>query len=155
MERVTAASRPPSPGLTRPSAPGELLRPGLLVAGVWRSSGSGGTREHIDPTTGQVQQAFALAGPTEVDEAVAGARAALRGWRSWSVVRRQGVLNELGRLIRAHADELAAINALEVGTPAALSASRYRAGPGFFEYYAGWLDKANGDTFRSSGARST
>jgi aldehyde dehydrogenase (NAD+) len=137
--------------ITRPAAPAELLVPGLLVGGEWLDHGSGGEREHIDPSTGRVQQRFALAGPDDVDRAVTAARSALSDWRRWPVNQRRDVLNRLGQLIREHAEELAAINALEVGTPAALSYARYTSGPTFFEYYAGWLDKATGDSLRWPG----
>ena len=56
------------------------------------------------------------------------------------------MLNRIGELIRVHAEEFAAINALEVGTPAALSKARYTSGPTAFEYHAGWIDKLSGDT---------
>lgn len=137
--------------IARPADPKQLLKPGILIDGEWLPTGSGGERQHTDPATGRVQQAFALAGETEVDSAVLAARRALTEWRHWAPTRRQDVLNRLGQLIRENADELAAINALEVGTPANLSAMRYRSGPTFFEYYAGWLDKAAGDTFRAPG----
>jgi acyl-CoA reductase-like NAD-dependent aldehyde dehydrogenase len=129
-----------------------LLEPGVFVAGKWRTQGSGGMREHIDPARGVVQQSFPLAGPAEVGEAVDAARAALPGWRRWPVDHRRLVLNRLGELIHTTAADLAAINALEVGTPAALSYQRYTMAPTFFEYFAGWLDKAMGDTSRVPGA---
>jgi aldehyde dehydrogenase (NAD+) len=138
--------------LSRPADPSALLQPGIFVSGQWRSAGSGGIREHVDPATGQVQQAFALAGEAEVAEAIDGARAALPGWRRWTVDQRRTALARLGELIRAQAGDLATINALEVGTPARLSYSRYTASPTFFDYYAGWLDKATGDTARMPGA---
>lgn len=138
-------------GLVRPADPAGLLVPGLLVGGEWRERGSGGVREHVDPATGAAQQRFWLAGPDEVRAAVAAAAAALPAWRRWPVDRRREVLHRLGALLRAQAAELATINALEVGTPAALSYARYTTGQTFFEYYAGWLDKATGDTLRGPG----
>jgi acyl-CoA reductase-like NAD-dependent aldehyde dehydrogenase len=138
--------------LLRPADPAALLEPGIAVNGQWRPGGSGGTREHTDPATGNVQQAFPLAGEAEVAEAVDGARNALPAWRQWSVDQRRAVLIRLGDLIRAHAGDLATINALEVGTPARLSYGRYTGAGTFFDYYAGWLDKAAGDTARMPGA---
>ncbi|WFE28070.1 aldehyde dehydrogenase family protein [Solwaraspora sp. WMMD791] len=138
--------------INRPADPTGLLRPGILIDGQWRDTGTGGRRDHVDPGTGRVQQSFALAGAAEVDEAVAAARAAAPGWRSWPIDRRRQVLSRLGDLIRANAADLAAINALEVGTPAALSYGRYTTGQTFFDYYAGWLDKAAGDVLRMPGA---
>jgi aldehyde dehydrogenase (NAD+) len=138
--------------LSRPADPAALLEPGIFFDGQLRATGTGGVREHVDPASGKVQQAFALAGAAEVAEAVDGARAALPTWRRWSVDQRRAALGRLGDLIRAQAGDLASINALEVGTPARLSYGRYTASPTFFDYYAGWLDKATGDTARIPGA---
>src|ERR1700744_2285468 len=91
-----------------------LLEPALLVGGEWLSQGSAGTAEHTNPSTGRVQASFPLGGPEEVDRAVAAARAAFPAGRRWSPAARQKVLNNLGELIRRDAEELAAINALEV-----------------------------------------
>lgn len=137
--------------IRRPDTPADLLRPGLLVGGVWLDHGGGGERAHVDPSTGQVQQRFPLAGSDDVDRAVTAARSAFAHWRRWPLDHRRDVLNRLGQLVRENAAELAAINALEVGTPAAMSYARYTSGPTFFEYYAGWLDKAAGDSLRWPG----
>ena len=123
-----------------------LLQPGLLVGGEWSTAGSGGCLEHVNPSTGRIQATFPLAGPAEVADAVAAARSAFPAWRRTPPLDRRAVLNRIGELIREHADELAAINALEVGTPAALSRARYRSGATAFEYHAGWVDRLTGDT---------
>jgi aldehyde dehydrogenase (NAD+) len=123
-----------------------LLRPGLLIGDEWRTTGSGGELEHVNPSTGKRQAMFPIAGPTEIDDAVGAARAALASWRRTAPVARRAVLNRIGELIREHADDLATINALEVGTPAALSRLRYTAGITAFEYHAGWVDRLTGDT---------
>ncbi len=127
-----------------------LLRPGLLIGDEWRTAASGGELEHVNPSTGKRQATFPLAGPAEIDDAVGAARAALRAWRRTAPVARRAVLNRVGELIREHADELAVINALEVGTPAALSRMRYTAGITAFEYHAGWIDRLTGDTIPMS-----
>lgn len=137
--------------IERPQNPKEFLRSGIIIGGEWHDSGSGGEREHIDPSTGLVQQTFTVAGQIEVEAAVDAANMALPSWRFWPAAERQRILNRLGSLIREHGRELAVINALEVGTPAALSAQRYLQGPNFFEYYAGWIEKAAGDTVRRQG----
>ncbi len=123
-----------------------LLRPGLVIGGEWRTVGSGGELEHVNPSTGKRQATFPIAGTAEIDDAVGAARAALHSWRRTAPVARRAVLNRIGELIREHAVELATINALEVGTPAALSRMRYTGGISAFEYHAGWIDRLTGDT---------
>jgi len=70
------------------------LPAGLLIDGELIPSGTGGEGTHVNPATGRVQQTFPLAGPDQVDAAVAAARAAFAGWRTWAPARRRGVLQE-------------------------------------------------------------
>ena len=49
-----------------------------------RTSGSGGTRTHIHPVSGEALCEVPLAGPAEVEAAVAKAEAAREGWRRTS-----------------------------------------------------------------------
>ena len=123
-----------------------LLQPGLAIGGEWRTTATGGELDHVNPATGKRQASFPLAGQAEIDDAVAAARGALAEWRAMAPVARRAVLIRIGELNREHADELAAINALEVGTPAWLSRMRYTAGITAFEYHAGWVDRLSGDT---------
>lgn len=50
----------------------------LHVAGERMDKGSGGSYDHVDPSTGQVDATVPLAGPGEVDRAVNGADGAFR-----------------------------------------------------------------------------
>jgi aldehyde dehydrogenase (NAD+) len=53
----------------------------LHIGGEVRSSGSGGTHDHLNPVTGAAQASFPLAGTAEVEEAVAKAEAVRETWR--------------------------------------------------------------------------
>src|SRR4029078_11986370 len=111
---------------------------------------SGGELEHVNPSTGKAQATFPLAGALELDDAVGAARDALQACRRMPPVARRAVLHRIGELIREHADELAVINALEVGTPPPRSRVRYTAGSTAFKYHAGWIDRLTGDTIPMS-----
>lgn len=119
------------------------LPAGLFIGGEWHDSASGGEAAHIDPSTGKPQATYLLAGSSEVDAAVAAARAAQRPWAALPVTERRRILFGLGEAIRANREELSLINALENGTPLPLTRARL-ANDGYFEYYAGWLEKMGG-----------
>ena len=59
----------------------EALPSGLFIGGDWVTQSSAGLMEHISPITGRMQREFVVAGPPEIDQAVATARAALPIWR--------------------------------------------------------------------------
>ncbi|GCE44787.1 Aldehyde dehydrogenase [Rhodococcus wratislaviensis] len=95
----------------------ETLTAGLWIGGERRTAGSGGTYEHVNPSTGQVQGLVPLAGASEVDEAVEAARSAFHEWRRWDPADRRRILNKLAALLADHADELLTIESLETGIP--------------------------------------
>lgn len=80
----------------------------LHVAGERMDKGSGGSYDHVDPSTGQVDATVPLAGPGEVDRAVNGADGAFRDWRHTPPEERRRLLLRLADLIEANADEIRA-----------------------------------------------
>jgi malonate-semialdehyde dehydrogenase (acetylating)/methylmalonate-semialdehyde dehydrogenase len=68
-----------------------------------------------DPATGRRQAEVLLAEPSDVDAAVAAARAAFETWRDVSVVRRARVMFAFRDLVEQHLDDLARIVAAEHG----------------------------------------
>ncbi len=123
----------------------ERLRPGrMLIGGEWVAQGSG-EFVHINPATGRPHPPIAMAGPTEVDLAVAAARAALGGWRSMPADGRRDALLRLAGLIRDHTQELGVLLSLDNGTPQSTAAIFPLAAADNFAYFAGWVDKVGGD----------
>jgi acyl-CoA reductase-like NAD-dependent aldehyde dehydrogenase len=124
----------------------ERLRPGrMLIGEEWVAQGSGGEFVHINPATGRSHPPIAMAGPTEVDWAVAAARAAFAGWRSMPADGRRDVLLRLAGLIRDHALELGVLMSLDNGTPQSMAVTGPLATADNFAYFAGWVDKVGGD----------
>lgn len=120
-----------------------LLKPEIiLINGEWRSSGSAGTMDHVNPSTGQVQATFPLSGPAEVDEAVAAARAAFPAWRAMMADQRRNILNRWADLVEQHAQDFGRISALESGHP--IGRGTISLAIGQLRYYAGWTDKLEG-----------
>lgn len=118
--------------------------PNMIIGDSVRSSGSGGSFDHVYPATGKAQVNVALAGTTEVDEAVAAARAGLAHWRRWAPARRRQALTELARVIRADVDRLATLQTLENGMPQLIARAVVNACADWIEYAAGWADKLHG-----------
>ncbi|SHH04038.1 aldehyde dehydrogenase (NAD+) [Jatrophihabitans endophyticus] len=121
--------------------------PRRLVIGSERpDTASGGTYEHVNPSTGRAQASVPLAGPDEVDRAVAAARAALPGWRRWNPVERRRVLTRFADLVREHVEELATIASLEMGAPITQTPYVVHWAADWLEEAAGWADRLHGET---------
>jgi aldehyde dehydrogenase (NAD+) len=109
------------------------------------AGGTGGTIPHVNPATGE-SRSLELAGRAEVDAAVAAAREAYPVWSGLAPMARRYLLQQLARKINETTEELAALSTYESGMPVAYSATMAATGPAeWFDYYAGWADKLNGE----------
>lgn len=91
---------------------------GLLINGTFEAGSS--RHEVVSPIDGQVFTDVAFASASDVDRAVASARAAFDDgrWRNKSPIERKDILIRWAHLVNEHADELAVLTALEMGKPA-------------------------------------
>lgn len=117
----------------------------LHIGGEPRASGSGGTRTHIHPVSGEALADIPLAGVAEVEDAVARAEAAREGWRRTSPEARRDILNRLADLMEAKKREFAEMAALDGGTPIMQGERGAETAIAWTRYYAGWCDKLTGD----------
>jgi aldehyde dehydrogenase (NAD+) len=130
-----------------------LAHQGHLIGGSWRASDAVGSFAHRYAATGQVQAEVGLAGPEDVDDAVAAARQAQPEWAALSPTRRAAVLYRLADLLERHGMEAAELAALDNGTPVSvMHPGAYTAA--WVRYYAGWCDKLVGETL-AGGRTST
>ena len=75
----------------------ELLpAPQHLIDGEWSTSATGGSRPHVNPSTGDVQATIPMSGESEVDDAVAAAKGAAGPWRDLPPHERYSLLAALG-----------------------------------------------------------
>jgi aldehyde dehydrogenase (NAD+) len=123
----------------------------LLVGGQWRASGDGATWTHRHPATQEEIGAFAVATAEDVDAAVRAARTAFDEgtWPRATASERIKVLRKYGDLLREHADELRALQALDNGVPLSFGqiyATSVAVAADVFDHHAGWIDKAGGQT---------
>ena len=129
----------------------------LFINNEWRASASGDAMEVINPATEEVIAQVAAANATDVDAAVAAARAALDGpWGKMSARERGRLIRTLADRLLARADEIARLETLHNGKP--ISESRnieIPAAAECFEYFAGWSDKVMGETIPVKGNHLT
>ncbi len=85
--------------------------------------GPGGVFDCISPIDGRKIAEISRGQATDIDQAVVGARRAFAEgrWANRSPRERKQVLLRLAELVRIHADELAALETLDMGKPVALS----------------------------------
>ncbi|MFE9649221.1 aldehyde dehydrogenase family protein [Streptomyces sp. NPDC006365] len=123
----------------------DLPQPRLVIGGKDITDASGGLYEHRNPATGLVQAQIPLAGPAEVDRAVAAARQAFEAWGTMRPAERRRLLTRFAQLLRDHIPDFAAICPLENGV--CIGGWAENVGPHvaeWTEYYAGWADKIEG-----------
>ncbi|AFC54339.1 MULTISPECIES: aldehyde dehydrogenase family protein [Mycobacterium] len=126
----------------------------LRIGAERLSTGSGGVRQHIDPTTGRPDADVPMAGPSEVDRAVRVAHAAYLNWRRTKPADRRQLLMRLADLIEARSEDFARMAALDNGTPIATSSVMLPVAVEWTRYYAGWADKLSSEvtaTLRADG----
>ncbi len=124
---------------------------GMLIDGQWNPARSGATFEDLNPATGEVLAMVASAQAEDIDRAVQAAKRAFRHvpWAKINPSERGRVLFKVGQLIREHADELARIEAQDVGKLLVDAKNEMLLCASLFEYYAGAADKVLGEAFQS------
>ncbi|HJQ45851.1 MAG TPA: aldehyde dehydrogenase family protein [Amycolatopsis sp.] len=124
---------------------------GLLIDGTW--SEAAGTFDDLNPATGEVLARVADASAEDVDRAVKAARAALDGaWGDTPGVARGRLLNKLADLVERDAEQLARLEALDVGKPAGQPAMLDVPNTiATLRHFAGWADKIQGATIPTAG----
>lgn len=129
----------------------QLVNPGrLLIGGEWLDSVSKERFETVNPCTELVLTSVARGGADDVDRAVDAARAAFADgsdWRLMTASERTRLINRLADLIERDAEEIARLEAVDVGKPAHIArAVDVTIAIDQFRYMAGWCTKIHGTT---------
>ena len=105
----------------------------------------------VEPATEEVMAELPQAGVEETDEAVARAKEAFPAWKRVSAAERAELMRRVSAAIRERADELARLEARNVGKP--ISDARGEVGmvADVFNYYAGAPERLLGDTIPVDG----
>ena len=125
----------------------------MFIDGAWVESANGAAFDIFEPSTGGLI-GHAPSGTTEdLDRAVRAARRQFDGgeWRRLKPLERERLLHRLADLIEAHADELAEIEAIDMGKSVAFAREIDIQGTvDTFRYFAGWASKLHGRTVEPS-----
>ena len=116
---------------------------GLVIGDERITETSESLHNHIYPATGASNATVALAGPDEIDRAVAAARQAHREWTALTVDRRRDALIDLADVVHEHLDELAALNVQDYAVPISYAGTA-RMLEWFLRHFAGYVDKPHG-----------
>lgn len=118
-----------------------------LVGGVWQPAKSGATLPLVNPSDGSEICRIARGGADDVDAAVAAAEAALNGdWGRMTATERGRILTRLGQLVLERVEDLAVIEAADVGKPLTQARADAVALARYCEFYGGAADKVMGET---------
>ncbi len=117
------------------------------IDGGFVRASSGKTFDVVNPATAEVIGAAALGDAADVDAAVAAAAAAQLEWARQTARQRGKLVQEAGRVLAAHVDELGRLIALETGK-ALRTESRVEAGvlADMFTFYGGLGSELKGET---------
>ena len=120
-----------------------------LLIGDRRPTGAG-TINVTEPARAKPMAEVASAGPAELDQAVAAASQAFPGWSEKTAVARAEILFRFSDVVRAHVDELATLEARNVGKP--IGDARWEANhvADTLRYYAGAADKFFGESIQTA-----
>jgi len=101
----------------------------------------------INPSDGTGLCDIARGSAEDIDRAVLAAEAALQSdWGRATAAQRGRVLAAIGRMVLEHADELAELEALDVGKPLTQARADVAALARYMEFYGGAADKVHGAT---------
>jgi aldehyde dehydrogenase (NAD+) len=119
----------------------------VFIGGHWRPAASAETLPVIDPSTGTEIARIARGTAADIDDAVMAAEAALAGeWGAMPAFQRGRILARLGQLVLEHIDQLARMEAADVGKPLTQARNDVTALARYCEFYAGAADKLMGQT---------
>jgi NAD-dependent aldehyde dehydrogenases len=117
----------------------------LFIGGRFVPAANGETLASLNPHDNSVIAEVAMAGPADVDRAVAAAKAAFPKWSNLAAMERGRLLLKLADAIEANADALARLESLDTGHPIRdtrnLDVPRTAA---TFRYFGGMADKFEG-----------
>jgi len=130
------------------------INTGLFINGKWVDPvEKGDLIDVVDPSTGKVITSVAGGTSKDVDVAVKAAAEAYK--KAWGLKvpgsERGKLLSKLADLVEKHSDDLAALEALNVGKQFNMAKHvDVRGSISTFRYYAGWADKIHGKTIETT-----
>lgn len=119
----------------------------IMIGGQWRQPDSGKTIDVENPSTGEVICSIGRGTKEDVDAAVFAAKRAMdNAWGRTTATERGRILMKMSKIVLDRAEDLAMIEALDVGKPLHQSRNDSLALARYLEFYAGAADKLFGTT---------
>jgi aldehyde dehydrogenase (NAD+) len=118
-----------------------------FIGGEWVSSKSGAYLDLLNPSDGTALANIAKGSAEDIDSAVESAHAALVGdWGRMTATERGRIITRIGVLVLERADDLAKLEAADVGKPLKQAKADAVALARYMEFYGGCADKIHGQT---------
>jgi betaine-aldehyde dehydrogenase len=120
----------------------------LFFGGSFHEPKDGEYREVLSAATGHVITKVAFAGRNDTVAALEAANKAFDSWRIVSTLERCNLLRKLANLVREHAEELAMLDAWNIGSPIAVMRAEVEYAAMNLELFAGLVPAVTGETYR-------
>jgi aldehyde dehydrogenase (NAD+) len=118
-----------------------------FIGGNWVAPQGGETLPLENPSTGEAIGEIARGTAEDIDDAIAAARQALSGeWGRMPAAERGRILTRIGQKVLERAEELARLEATDVGKPLKQARADALALARYMEFYGGACDKLMGET---------
>ncbi|NTI78527.1 aldehyde dehydrogenase family protein [Agrobacterium rhizogenes] len=118
----------------------------LYYGGQWYTAHGDQVDRITSPSTSQELALVSRADAEDVDRAVRAAAAAFPAWRDMPAANRANLVRQAATRVRAHADELAMLDAQDSGNPVSAMLRDVGAGADYMDYFAGLITEMKGDT---------
>ena len=119
----------------------------VFIGGHWRDGASRETLPLLNPSDGSLLARIARGNAADIEAAVVAAQAALDGdWGRRTAAERGRALMQLSQRVLAAVDDLAHLEALDVGKPLKQARGDALALARYLEFYGGAADKVMGET---------
>ncbi len=118
-----------------------------LIGGRWQAPIAGQTLPLVNPSDGSEICQIARGSAADMDGAITAAREALDGeWGAMTALQRGRILTRIGQLVLERVEDLAALEAMDVGKPLTQARADALALARYCEFYGGAADKVMGET---------
>jgi betaine-aldehyde dehydrogenase len=140
-EKETSSSARPAAGALRLTLPEHR---DLYYGGAWHAPLAGRYVELTSPGDGSALGRVPEASPEDVDAAVAAARKGFRVWSQVAPLERARTLRRIAEILRAHAEELALIDAADCGNPVREMVGDAQVAAAQLDFFAGLVTEMKG-----------
>ena len=117
----------------------------LYYGGKWHTP-KGGYQDTLNPATGQSLGPCAEANAEDVDAAVQAAHRAFKTWRAVKPLERAALMRQVAARLRAHAEELAMLDAVNCGNPVREMMRDINTAVAQWDFFAGLVTEIKGET---------